>query len=228
MKPDQLADSNVEVAENLPDPKSELLEAEAECDRLIEEVKAYDWEYGPYPVGLALPYSTEDIDFFHGRAYDAENLKTRILALLARLGSSGQHWREQIRATTFSEVYITDALAYGAKRPKESALIAAREILETARASLIDTAQDLTLSRGEGSRSLGSPQAVRACREYMRSKILTPDEFAKRCGTSDRTVRNFFSTKKVRASIFQAIAEEMDLTAEQLLRGEWPPLHKVS
>jgi hypothetical protein len=115
---------------------TELKRAEAECGTLIGEVEAYNWDSGPYPLGLALPYPSTDIDFFHVRARDAEDLKQRILAVLERLGSSANRWSQQIRTIDFFEVYLADPLAFGAKRPRSSGLLAAREILRTVQTAL--------------------------------------------------------------------------------------------
>ena len=73
------------------------------------------------------------------------------------------------------------------------------------------------------SRSLGTLEAVKAVVEYRDSKGLTNPRLATQFGCSDRTVRSFIETGKMRTSTFEAMAESMGLSVEQLLRGEMPP-----
>lgn len=72
-------------------------------------------------------------------------------------------------------------------------------------------------------RSIGTPEAVNAAVEYMQSKGLTETQFGNQFQSTDRTVRSFRRTGKLRRSAFKAMAESMDLTIEELLRGKLPP-----
>ena len=70
--------------------------------------------------------------------------------------------------------------------------------------------------------SIGTPEAVNAAMAYMGSKGLTETQFGNQFQSTDRTVRNFRKTGKMRRSTFEAMATSMGLTIEQLLRGELP------
>jgi hypothetical protein len=76
------------------------------------------------------------------------------------------------------------------------------------------------------SRSLGSPEALKVMTEYLQHSGLTDTLFGNQFATTDKTVRNFRSSGKVRRSTFEAMAKSMGLTSEQLLRGESPPSMK--
>lgn len=71
--------------------------------------------------------------------------------------------------------------------------------------------------------SIGTPEAVNAAVAYMGSKGLTETQFGIQFQSTDRTVRNFRKSGKMRRSTFEAMAKSMGLTIEQLLRGELPP-----
>ena len=70
--------------------------------------------------------------------------------------------------------------------------------------------------------SIGTPEAVNAAMAYMGSKGLTETQFGNQFQSTDRTVRNFRKSGKMRRSTFEAMATSMGLTIEQLLRGELP------
>lgn len=71
-------------------------------------------------------------------------------------------------------------------------------------------------------RSIGTPESVSAAIAYMESKGLTETQFGNQFQSTDRTVRNFRKSGKIRRSTFEAMAKSMGLTIEQLLRGESP------
>ena len=71
-------------------------------------------------------------------------------------------------------------------------------------------------------RSIGSSEAVTAVIKYMESKGLTETQFGNQFQSTDRTVRSFRKSGKMRRSIFEAMAKSMGLTIEELLRGESP------
>lgn len=71
-------------------------------------------------------------------------------------------------------------------------------------------------------RSIGTPEAVTAAIKYMESKGLTETQFGNQFQSTDRTVRSFRKSGKMRRSTFEAMAKSMGLTIEELLRGESP------
>jgi len=68
--------------------------------------------------------------------------------------------------------------------------------------------------------SITSPIAVRRMEDYLKSKGMGLTEFAGKSCTTDRTLRKFRQTGKVRRGIFDAIAKAMGTTREALLKPE--------
>ncbi len=71
-------------------------------------------------------------------------------------------------------------------------------------------------------RSIGSSAAVQAVRVYMDVKGLDTTQFAIQAQTSDRTIRKFLKTGRLRRSTFDGVATAVGVTREQLLRGDIP------
>lgn len=203
---------------------AKLREAESECEELIKEVEEYDWDHEAYPLlAGCYPYPEKDMDRFHERAREARDLKTRIVAVLHSLGAVGDPWQQLIEKTDFYERYELSNPFYTPKRPSVSGLTAARQVLTTAIQTLCSAYSPSEVSPPTGQpRSMGSPEAVKACQRYMYTKGLNQEQFGQRFQTSDKTVRKFLADGKIRKSLFCAMAEAMDLSPEQLLRGEWP------
>jgi lambda repressor-like predicted transcriptional regulator len=77
---------------------------------------------------------------------------------------------------------------------------------------------------GPLARSVGGQAAVK---EYIQSKGLSQTEFSIQAGVSERTLRSFLAKGMMRRSSLDGVAKAMDLTLEQLLRGELPASVKV-
>jgi hypothetical protein len=82
--------------------------------------------------------------------------------------------------------------------------------------------QDATKVTATIPRSIGSSAAVQAVREYMDLKGWDTTQFAIQAQTSDRTIRKFFKTGRLRRSTFDGVATAVGVTREQLLRGDIP------
>lgn len=76
------------------------------------------------------------------------------------------------------------------------------------------------------SRSLGTPEAVQAVTQYLQHTQMTDTQFGNQFQSTDRTVPSFRANGKVRRSTFEAMAKSMELTSDELLRGELPPSMK--
>jgi hypothetical protein len=63
-----------------------------------------------------------------------------------------------------------------------------------------------------------SPSAARKMEAHLEAKGIGVTDFATRAGTTDRTLRSFRKTGKVRRDIFDNIAEQMGTTKEELLK----------
>jgi hypothetical protein len=75
---------------------------------------------------------------------------------------------------------------------------------------------------GPVERSVGSPAAVAAVRQYIKAKAINLTAFGIEVGTTDRTIRRFLNEGKMRRANFEQMANSIGVTAEQLLRGELP------
>jgi hypothetical protein len=64
------------------------------------------------------------------------------------------------------------------------------------------------------------PSAARKMEAHLESKGIGQTDFASRVGTTDRTLRAFRKTGKVRRDIFESIAKTMGTTKEALLKPE--------
>jgi hypothetical protein len=108
-----------------------------------------------------------------------------------------------------------------------SGLVVDVETLATAVGSVgISSAASGKRPRKRMSRSLGTPEAVKVMTEYLQHTQLTDTQFGNQFQSTDRTVRSFRASGKMRRSTFEAMAESMELTTEGLLRGELPPSMK--
>jgi lambda repressor-like predicted transcriptional regulator len=65
--------------------------------------------------------------------------------------------------------------------------------------------------------TLHSPAAVAKLETYVKKRGMSYTEFATEAGTSDKTLRGFRKTSRVRRYVFDGIAKAMGLTREQLL-----------
>ena len=63
-----------------------------------------------------------------------------------------------------------------------------------------------------------SPGSAKRMEEYITSRGMGMTEFATKAGTTDRTLRAFRKTGKVRRDIFASIASAMNTTKEELLK----------
>lgn len=75
---------------------------------------------------------------------------------------------------------------------------------------------------GRVPRSIGSPASVRVVAQYMEGKGLDHAGFAKKVGTTGRTIQKFLSEGTVLRRIFNNIAAFFKLSTEELLQGVSP------
>jgi|GEM_PF-3680406 hypothetical protein len=66
--------------------------------------------------------------------------------------------------------------------------------------------------------TITSPIAARRMEAFLEAKGIWQTEFATQVGTTDRTLRSFRSSGKVKREIFDSIAAQMGLTREQLMK----------
>lgn len=71
-------------------------------------------------------------------------------------------------------------------------------------------------------RSVGTQAAVDAVHDYIAAKVLTLTQFGNQFQTTDRTIRRFLKSGKMRRATFEAMAASIGVTPEQLLKGELP------
>jgi len=127
--------------------------------------------------------------------------------LWSKQGNDGA-WRERGIDPTYLTVLVLDAV----------------NLAEESGAVTFAAFRNQSVSpKGALMRSIGTPEAVAACAQYIRQKALTQDEFGRIFGASGRTVRKFLKTGKMRTTLFREMAEKMGATPDELLRGDWPP-----
>lgn len=68
------------------------------------------------------------------------------------------------------------------------------------------------------SSTITCPSAARKLEQFLTAKVISVPKFAEKAQTTDRTIRSFRKTGKVRRSIFENIANAMGITKEELLR----------
>jgi hypothetical protein len=83
-------------------------------------------------------------------------------------------------------------------------------------------------ARKRMSRSLGTPEAVQAVTLHLQHTQITDTQFGIQFQTTDKTVRKFLNSGKMRRSNFEDMAKSMGLTTEELLRGDLTPAMKRS
>lgn len=66
--------------------------------------------------------------------------------------------------------------------------------------------------------TIHSPKAARRMETFLEQRGIGMTEFATKAGTTDRTLRSFRKTGKIRRSILEGIAGAMGTTKEKLLR----------
>jgi hypothetical protein len=62
--------------------------------------------------------------------------------------------------------------------------------------------------------------AVQRLDAYLESTGISQTEFARDAGTTDRTIRSFRKTRKVRRDIFEGIASAMHMDVDKLITPE--------
>jgi DNA-binding Xre family transcriptional regulator len=67
--------------------------------------------------------------------------------------------------------------------------------------------------------TITSVEAARRMNAYLDSKKIGLTEFATRVGITDRTLRSFRKTGKIRRDLFDSIAKEMGMTRDELLKA---------
>jgi len=65
-----------------------------------------------------------------------------------------------------------------------------------------------------------SPIAAQRLDAHLESKGISQTDFAREANTTDRTIRNFRKTGKVRRDIFATIAKAMGMSPKSLLAPE--------
>lgn len=68
--------------------------------------------------------------------------------------------------------------------------------------------------------TISSPLAARRMQAFLETNQIGQTDFAGRVGTTDRTLRSFRKSGKVRSDIFAAIVKAMGTTKETLLKPE--------
>jgi hypothetical protein len=76
----------------------------------------------------------------------------------------------------------------------------------------------LTPVRSRLASTVHNPSAAKKMEEYVEAKGLNQTEFAIQAGTTDKTIRKFRTTGKIRRSILPGIAKAMGISKDELLK----------
>ena len=97
------------------------------------------------------------------------------------------------------------------------------EILREHAGSLVDAETPSESEIGNKvSRSIGSTAAVNALLALKDKKGWTVEQLSIQIGTTARTFQSFCKTSKVRNSVFRTMAERLETSPEDLLKGHFP------
>lgn len=86
--------------------------------------------------------------------------------------------------------------------------------------SFPDAANEAHHAQQRQSGTVTSQVAAKRLSEYMHRKGIRQTSFAIAANTTDRTIRSFLKTGKVRKDIFDSIAKAMELSHDELLKPE--------
>jgi hypothetical protein len=121
---------------------------------------------------------------------------------------------------------VLERLAFQAESGKQaegSHMVVNRETKELPPIRLHEPEQMATPLKEPRRRLRSTVESVAAARRletFLGKSGIGQTEFAISIGTTDRTLRNFRSTGRIRRDLFEAMAREMGLTKEQLLMSE--------
>ena len=82
-----------------------------------------------------------------------------------------------------------------------------------------ERATSVSPAKRQAQKSIGSPAAVVAIDGYMAARGLNDTQFANQFQTTDRTLRKFLKTGKMRRANFEAMAACIGVSIEELLAG---------
>lgn len=120
-------------------------------------------------------------------------------------------------ATRISRETVQRTIAHFQSLPRETALSAP---IATQQAQAVKDEPTHSLARNRKPTRLAgtirSLEAARRMEAFIESSTLNQTQFASHAGTTDRTLREFRRTGKVRRSIFEGIARVMGLTVAEL------------
>lgn len=91
--------------------------------------------------------------------------------------------------------------------------------LKAAQPELAPRKQSLPTRTARWPISIGSQSAVRKLEAFVDARGMEWTEFAIKAGTTDRTLRKFRKTGRVKRAIFDDIAKAMGMTRQELLKG---------
>jgi hypothetical protein len=177
----------------------------AYCTHARNACRAGDWTAARVSQSIEVAWPLIFDSYFireHGTCSEEE--KSSLRAATRRTITDDPQWRQHL--SEFAALAAKPELA-GATVPTEEAAASAKGESAPARSKRLQS-------------TVTSAIATRRMEAYLESNGIGQTEFAVEVGTTDRTLRTFRKTGKVRRDIFDSIATKMGTTRELLLKPE--------
>jgi DNA-binding Xre family transcriptional regulator len=113
---------------------------------------------------------------------------------------------------------IQPQISYAASDSDSPLMVMAKTAARRAQQQVFAPIPPQTTESRTETRGVYSPAAVEKVEAYMKKHGLNYTEFANKAGTSDKTLRKFRNTKRIRAGVLDGIAGVLGLTREQILK----------
>jgi hypothetical protein len=147
----------------------------------------------------------------------SERIVTTVLGTVVDLEKAGRKQNVSFAHHGLTEWQMREAINLGIEEKTKERL--AKAIAEKVKTEMFNaTAEKAGPATRRLRSTIESPTAARKMEAYIISKGLGLTEFATEAGTTDRTLRNFRKTGKVRRDIFEAIAKAMGTTKDAFLK----------
>ena len=117
-----------------------------------------------------------------------------------------------------ADVGTQPQVSYAASESDSPLMVMAKTAARRAQQQVFAPIPPQTTESRTETRGVYSPAAVEKVEAYMKKHGLNYTEFANKAGTSDKTLRKFRNTKRIRAGVLDGIAGVLGLTREQILK----------
>jgi hypothetical protein len=150
----------------------------------------------------------------------AERIEASVLETVAQIEERGSKRGVTLRHHGLTLAEMRQAMAASLEEPIKARLATA--ITDQVKASIANTSTTAPAEKETRHKRLSAtihcPKAARQMEDYIAKNGLDQTKFAIKAGTTDRTLRSFRQTGRVRRDIFENIAKAMGTTKEALIK----------